>query len=797
MLENYRPTQNETLTFVNYDFKVDDEIAIAFSCINIICLMEFTYWNFWKLDCSPEGRQVWKFNPPEPYNGFSEEQWAGETGKKFLEEMSKAFTWQKSSNANSGDKIYRIQTTNNKRQTINDNELGESLNSAISFYGQLQAESGHWPGDYGGPMFLLPGLVIASYVTESPLPAPHRSLIKQYFLNHQNEDGGWGLHLESPSTMFATVLQYVALRILGADGEGTVKARNWIKSNGGATGIPSWGKFYLSVLGVYEWKGCNSLFPEMWLLPKWLPFHPSRYWCHARMVYLPMSYCFGHSVTAKKTKLIDALREELYDGPYAKIDWTKTRNECAVTDLYYPQSTALKFLNRFLSIYERVPFKWLRKRALNFILDYTNAEDQQTNYIDIGPVNQVINSIAVWHAYGKDSEQFKKHYERWFDYLWLAEDGMKMQGYNGSQLWDTAFATQAILESGREDDFTDVIEKAYSYLDVSQVKNEVGEHTKYFRHDSVGGWPFSTVDHGWPITDCTAEGLKTTLLIHERNILPGKKISEKRIKQAADLILSFQNKDGGWATYERTRGPAWLELLNPSEVFGNIMIDYSYTECTSACVQALLRFRKNYPEHKSKQIADAVNNGIEFILQQQRIDGSWYGSWAVCFTYGTWFGTEALSQYIQSCDEQVTIKSKILYQRSKESLQRACEFLISKQNDDGGWGESFESCIKKEYIPSVESQVVNTSWAILSLLASDYESKEAIEKGINLLLKRQQPNGDWLQENISGVFNHNCMITYTSYRNVFPIWALGRYTRLYGDRFSETVNEERKFHWII
>ena len=33
------------------------------------------------------------------------------------------------------------------------------------------------------------------------------------------------------------------------------------------------------------------------------------------------------------------------------------------------------------------------------------------------------------------------------DFLWVAEDGMKMQGYNGSQCWDTSFATQAIVES--------------------------------------------------------------------------------------------------------------------------------------------------------------------------------------------------------------------------------------------------------------------------------------------------------------------------------------------------------------
>ena len=36
----------------------------------------------------------------------------------------------------------------------------------------------------------------------------------------------------------------------------------------------------------------------------------------------------------------------------------------------------------------------------------------------------------------------RRHLPRLLDYLWLAEDGMKMQGYSGSQLWDTAFAVQ-------------------------------------------------------------------------------------------------------------------------------------------------------------------------------------------------------------------------------------------------------------------------------------------------------------------------------------------------------------------
>lgn len=33
-------------------------------------------------------------------------------------------------------------------------------------------------------------------------------------------------------------------------------------------------------------------------------------------------------------------------------------------------------------------------------------------------------------------------------------------------------------------------------------------------------------------------------------------------------MLSLQNPDGGFASYEVIRGPQWLELLNPAEVFG-------------------------------------------------------------------------------------------------------------------------------------------------------------------------------------------------------------------------------------
>lgn len=92
----------------------------------------------------------------------------------------------------------------------------------------------------------------------------------------------------------------------------------WVQilSRGGITYIPSWGKFWLAVLGCSSWDGMNPIPPEMWLLPYsawtgigWL--HPGRYWCHCRMVYLPMSYVYGKRGTGTLTPLVQSLRYSL------------------------------------------------------------------------------------------------------------------------------------------------------------------------------------------------------------------------------------------------------------------------------------------------------------------------------------------------------------------------------------------------------------------------------------------------------------------------------------------------------
>jgi cycloartenol synthase len=78
------------------------------------------------------------------------------------------------------------------------------------------------------------------------------------------------------------------------------------------------------------------------------------------------------------------------------------------------------------------------------------------------------------------------------------------------------------------------------------------------------------------------------------------------------------------------------------------------------------------------------------------------------------------------------------------------------------------------------SHVVNTAWALISLIASgaDKANAGALHRGAAYLMRSQEAGGDWPQQHISGVFNRNCMITYANYRNIFPIWALGLYRRI-------------------
>lgn len=557
----------------------------------------------------------------------------------------------------------------------------DTARNGLSFYRHLQSSDGHWAGEYGGPMFLLPGIIIGMYATKTPIPEEWKIEIARYLWNRADKaDGGWGIHIEGCSTVFGTALNYTVLRLIGvsADHPMMVKARGTLHKLGGATGIPSWGKLWLAILNCYEWEGMNPIPPELWLLPDWLPIHPWRWWIHTRMVYIPMGYLWGRKFKAEIDPLIESLRQELYVEPYESINWPAQRGNIASVDIFYPHTKTLKTLMALVGAYDNCHIPPLRRAGIKRAYELLVLEDENTSYQCLGPVNKMLNYVARWEVEGHDSHAMRMHREKLKDFMWIGPEGMMMTGTNGSQLWDTSFIAQAMVDSGlaAAQENRQLTQKLLDWLDECQIRDNPKHFKTCYRFATKGAWPFSTKEQGYVVSDCTAEGLKAVIMLQESVPYLSKQVSRERMHDSIDLLLTMQNPGGGFASYETINGPALLELINPAEVFGDIMIEYAYPECTTSVVTALLKFTK-IDDYRKDDISKCVDSAVTYILRAQRDDGSWFGSWAICFTYATMFAVESLMLAGHTYD-------------NSEAIRKACKFLESKQMHDGGWGETYK-----------------------------------------------------------------------------------------------------------
>jgi lanosterol synthase len=185
-----------------------------------------------------------------------------------------------------------------------------------------------------------------------------------------------------------------------------------------------------------------------------------------------MSYVFRRRLTHPLTPLTKAIRDEIYVQPYDSYTFSQHRNTIAEGDIYNPHTRLLDFLNWVITQYEKYlqPTRF-SDAALRRVWQLICNEDDNTDFLCVGPVNNALHLLAVWYAEGKDSYRYKRHVERLADFMWVGKEGMMMNGTNGVQLWDTAFTVAAVFEAGLagEKEFIPGMKKALEFLDDMQV----------------------------------------------------------------------------------------------------------------------------------------------------------------------------------------------------------------------------------------------------------------------------------------------------------------------------------------
>jgi squalene-hopene/tetraprenyl-beta-curcumene cyclase len=621
-----------------------------------------------------------------------------------------------------------------------------AVDAARRFLLSLQREDGHWCGELEGDTILESEYILTLYFLGRGGERRTRKA-GEYLRRKQMEEGGWSIYPGGPAEVSASVKAYFALKLLGDDPDAPhmARARSVIRALGGIDACNSFTRIYLSIFGQYDWSRCPAVPPELVLLPDWFPFNIYRMSSWSRAIVVPLSIIWAarprceipegaaigelaveHAAPPRR-KRAARLRDRLWIGFFRGVD-------------------------RGLHLAEGLGFRPLRRRALSRAEAWIHEHLEQSD--GLGAIfPPIINTIIAFRCLGyalDDPRLLRQTHE--LEKLEIEEeDALRVQPCF-SPVWDTALALQAAREAGLAADDDRVLRAAEWLLD-REVRRP-GDWTRGNPDGRPGGWVFEYRNEFYPDVDDTAEVLIALSRVRFPDEVRSRRLAEA-VRRGVQWQLSMQNRDGGWAAFDKGCDNEVLTLIPFAD--HNAMIDPSCEDITGRTLVALAR-------HGYAQDHPAVRAAAAYLERRQDPSGTWYGRWGCNYIYGTWLALRGLAQAGEDL--------------SAEPYRRAVEWLCRRQNPDGGWGElplSYDEPDKKGVGPSTPSQ---TAWALLALFAAGDFSSDAVWRGLEFLLRTQQYDGSWTDEHWTGTgFPKVFYLRYHLYASYFPLFALARYRR--------------------
>ncbi len=654
-------------------------------------------------------------------------------------------------------------------------QLDQSIKAAADWLKRNQKPEGYWVGRLESNACMEAQWILCLWFMG--LENHHlRPRLAASLRKTQRTDGSWEIYHDAPAgDINTTVEAYAALRSCGvpASDPQLVKARDWILSKGGLKNIRVFTRYWLALIGEWPWEKTPNIPPEVIHFPNWFIFSIYNFAQWARATLMPIAVL---SARRPSRPLPPENRlEDLFPGGRLNFDYELPGKPGAdFWDRFF--RTVDVALHALQTFGEKAKLSFGRsgsvKRALEWIIQHQDADGV---WGGIQPP-WIYSTMALYNeGYAHDHPVVAKALAALDDPRWRVDvgDATWIQA-STSPVWDTILTLLAFDDCHLNGEYPEEVEKALDWVLDQQVLRK-GDWSVKLPNLAPGGWAFEYKNYFYPDTDDTAVAL---IALSQFRGKTGERI-DRAISLGVDWLIGMQSKGGGWGAFDKDNDRKFLTKI-PFCDFGEAL-DPPSVDVTAHVVEAFgkLGLGRKHP---------SMIRALDYLKREQEEDGSWFGRWGVNYIYGTGAVLPALA----AIGEDMTAPY----------VTSAADWLLTRQQANGGWGESCASYMDASMKGRGKATASQTAWALLGLIAVNRATdRDAIERGIVFLIERQK-GGTWEEAEYTGTgfpgygvgatiklgdpllaerlkqgpeLSRAFMINYNLYRHYFPLMVLGRW----------------------
>ncbi len=621
-----------------------------------------------------------------------------------------------------------------------------AVQKAQAFLLSSQAPDGYWVGELEADSTITSEYLLLCHLVDRVDRERERKAVR-YLRARQLADGGWPLYKGGPANLSATIKAYLALKLAGVPPEdpALARARGLIREAGGPVAANVFTKIMLALFGEYDWAGVPAMPVEIMLKPRWFFFniYEVSYW--SRTVIVPLLILMDRKPVKRLPPELGLA--ELWPVPRERADlrFKRTRRPLSWKNFFIAVDDFLKF-------WERHGIRPWRERAVEAARLW--LEERLAVPGGLGGIYPAMaNAVLALRCLGyPDDHPLIRGQLKEIEAL--AVEGLDTLHYQPclSPVWDTSLAANALVESGLPPSHPSLQRSAQWMMDRQILVP--GDWCLKRPAARPGGWPFQYANDFYPDVDDSA---MVVMALAKIETADGER-TRAALDRGREWVVAMQGEDGGWGSFDADNNK--LVLNNIPFADHGALLDPSTEDLTGRALEMLgtLGYGPDFPP---------ARRGIRFLRRTQQKDGSWHGRWGVNYIYGTW----SVLRGLRAIGEDL----------SQDYVQRAVRWLESKQNPDGGWGETLASYNDPGLAGIGDSIPSQTAWALLGLFAAGRVSGPAVERGIQYLLQTQKPDGSWEDSLWNGTgFPRVFFLKYHFYAKYFPLWALGVFRRAQG-----------------